>query len=468
MKTLVPKRTLIKLIILSVISTLLVLCSQHVGIFWDNVLAVSKIGSAIFARPTFSLRMPVELDPGHPPFIGALMAMGWSIWGRSLLTSHFLMLPFIVGVLWQIDNLLLYFFKNRTLHFFCFLLVIVDPTLLSQFVLVNMEVIQVFFFLLALNAILKEKTAFKTVGLMFLGIISLRGMMLCAGVFLIDISLQLFIHGKKPKAFVTPQNGIAYLLGALPACIYIFWRLVIVGWLRIHPESPWAESNQLADVEVFFRNILVLIQRFVDFGRVTVILIATVLLFINRKNPVQKIKTLIIITLCSTLIIMLTSLFSTNEMGHRYFITSYLAIVILAFYLIQPYKFKWIAYISMICSLLLGNLIVYPDHISQGWDASLAHLPYWGLRDEALTYMDQNDIPVSATASFFPNATSLDNITLNSNMEAFQDFSGNEQYVFYSNVYNLSDEHLLVLKNDYLNLKEFRQNRVRIELLQKR
>ena len=112
----------------------------------------------------------------------------------------------------------------------------------------------------------------------------------------------------------------------------------------------------------------------------------------------------------------------------------------------------------------MGNFIIYPDNISQGWDASLAHLPYWNLRKNALIYMDNNQIPIPETASFFPNYTTIDNVDVNGDMRSFIHFTGTEKYVFYSNVYNLRYEEYFSLHNNYELLKSFRKHRIKIDL----
>lgn len=155
-------------------------------------------------------------------------------------------------------------------------------------------------------------------------------------------------------------------------------------------------------------------------------------------------------------------------MGHRYYIPSYLSLGLLSFLLIKEYKVKKIIYVGLLSSLILGNFIVYPDNVSQGWDSSLAHLPYWNLRRNAIEYMNAKQIPVQETASFFPNKTTIDNVDLNRDMRSFIGFSGTEKYVLYSNVYNLSDEELKILYRNYYSLKLFEKRYVRVEIMQKK
>jgi hypothetical protein len=116
--------------------------------------------------------------------------------------------------------------------------------------------------------------------------------------------------------------------------------------------------------------------------------------------------------------------------------------------------------------LVGGNFWIYSDKIDQGWDSSLAFYPYFKLRQEAIRYMDESKIPVEQTASFFPNNVKLDEVDLEGDSRAFEIFNGNNEYVFYSNIYNLDVTEFELLNSNYLPLKEFRHNRIRIELLQ--
>ena len=82
--------------------------------------------------------------------------------------------------------------------------------------------------------------------------------------------------------------------------------------------------------------------------------------------------------------------------------------------------------------------------------------------------MDKNKIPITETASFFPNQTSIDNIELNGDSRSFSNFTGKESYVLYSNVYNLNDADLSLLETDYKTIKSFQKRRVKVNVLIKK
>jgi hypothetical protein len=456
----------LKALILFLISIGIVVFSLDVGMFWDNVLFGSKMGNVLYNNGFTSWRMPVEFDPGHPPFLASVLAFGWTLFGKSLAISHWMMLPFVFGLLWQVHSFVSHFVKDQTSRIAGTILVSIDPTLLSQLVLVNPEIIQLFFFFLALNSLLSNKPWMKALALSLLGIVSFRGMMLCAGLFLIDLGLHLFINRKSWRELFSPVFIAPYLIGAILALSYVVWRLITIGWLQTHPDSQWSELWTFVSVKEFIRNVAVLGFTFIDFGRVLVlgfVLFAIIRLKAWRDSNIQ---TLLLITVGSIFFVAVVSLISNNTMGHRYYLTAFLTIALIAFILVQKFKqSNWI-FVVLVLGLIAGNFIIYPKKMAQGWDASLAHLPYWNLRQETIEYMEQQNIPINETASFFSNYTTLDNVDQNEDQRSFLRFTGNESYVFYSNVYNLSDEEFASLEINYQQIQSFQNRGITILLFQ--
>lgn len=465
------KRKLIKASILLLISILIVFFSRNIGMFWDNVLFASKMGMHLYLNGPFNWNMPELLDAGHPPFLASIMALGWKVLGRSLEYSHYLMLPFIFGLLWQLYSFVSFFVAERKYQSWAFLFVLADPTLSSQLVLVNPEIIQLFFFFLALNSLLRQKSVLKVLSLAFLGIVSYRGMMLCAGIFLIELGNGIVIRKLSLKRILSLPLLIEYSVGALPALVFIGWRLITKGWIINNPAEIWGRAwdfNSVLDfLRNFGRNIIIVVHRFGDFGRFIVLLFVIIALWLRRGNSNPKHTSLLIIGIFSTLLILISSLLIRNPIGHRYFIASYLSFSLLAFVILENSKWCKSLYFILLLSLLGGNFLVYPAKIAQGWDASLAHLPYWNLRIDALEYLDDSKININETASFFPNLPEIDDIDLNGDKRKFLKFSGKESYVFCSNIYNLNDSDLELIDNYYTVLKQFKKRKVYINIYKK-
>ncbi|UMB61523.1 hypothetical protein MHL31_04780 [Lutibacter sp. A80] len=424
------------------------------------------MGNHLYNSNIFNWNIPDSFDPGHPPTLGFLLAIIWKVMGHKLWVSHLLMIPFTVGLFYQIHKFVSYYFKDNLIILLGFILIFADPTLFTQLVIVNPEVIQLFFFFLAVNSILYNKNTLKVSALFFLSIISYRSMMLCAGVFLFDFFNNLIIHKQKIKTFFNSKFILNYVIASLPALIYITWRLIEKGWIQTHPNSPWFDLWHFTSAKEFLRNIAVLGHRYIDFGRIFLILFIIYSFIKFKKNILtQKIKQLILLAITSVLVIVITSLITTNTFGHRYFIVSYIALNLLTFVIIKHFYInKKIIYIFLLFGLISGNFWIYPRNIAQGWDASLAHVPYHNLRIEAIKYLDNNHIKIEDIGTFFPNATSIDNIDLSGDLRSFRIFDFKNEYVLFSNVYNLSDEEYHSLDTNYNIIKQFKNKGIYINI----
>jgi hypothetical protein len=229
-----------KNIFFALLGGIIFLISKNNGMFWDNVLFASKMGNQLYYNSIFNWTIPDNFDPGHPPFLGFLLAIFWKIFGYKLWVSHLLMLPFVIGFFYQLYNFIGSYFHKKQRLLLGFLLILADPTLATSFVLVNPEIIILFFFFLSINCILKQKIFLKFIGLFFLSIISYRSMLLFAGLFLFDILNNLYINKQKLKLFLNLKFLVFYFFASVPAFIFIVWRLATKGWLQTHPDSPWA------------------------------------------------------------------------------------------------------------------------------------------------------------------------------------------------------------------------------------
>ncbi len=450
------------------IGFLLFLFSMDFGMFWDNVLFASKMGNHLYFNDIFNWTMPDSFDPGHPPFLGFLLAIVWRIFGPSLWISHLVMLPFIAGVIYQLHRFVNYYVKNDLIAYFGVFLILSDPTLATSFVLVNPEVIILFFFFLALNGILLKQKYWKFIGLIFLSIITFRSMMLFAGLFLFDILNTYFFNQKSLKKIVNQKFLLTYFLASVPGVAFVLWRLTTKGWLQTHPDSPWANYWHFASLKEFAKNIAILIHRYIDFGRVFVFLFLIIVLILSRKKIKEKrsVNQLFLLAVTSVFFVIITVLLSTNAFGHRYFIVSYICFILAAFLIIQGLKkYKTLLWAMLFVGLISGNLWVYPRETSQGWDATLAHVPYHSLRQDAITFLDNEKIAITEVASFFPNNNKIDYIDLSGDNRSFTNYNGKNKYIFYSNVYNLSDEEYKTIDEKYVLIKKFEKFNIIVSIL---
>jgi hypothetical protein len=246
------------------------------------------------------------------------------------------------------------------------------------------------------------------------------------------------------------------------------------GWVGFHSNSPWAESFEQVDFKGFLFNLGILIWRILDFGRIGVWLVL-LFLFLSYKKQIKeskKSKILFLFSMCIIVILSANMVWAKNLLAHRYLIPFYIIVALLGTQILFSNFVKDIHKISLtilwIIFLISGNFWIYPTKIAQGWDSTLAHLPYYSLRLQTIKYLEEKNINFNDVQSFFPNTRTIDLIDLNKDNRNFNTFDGEGKYVILSNVFNINDEVYKNLKKSYIVIKEFRNNRVFILILQKR
>lgn len=457
-----------KYIIFLLLSGLFFFLSKDIGIFWDNVLFVSKIGGYLYDNGINALPLPELMDPAKPPTFSVMHAIAWKLLGRELWVSHLVQLPFMFFLLTQVYKLASYFLKEDFFIWSSIMLLLIEPTVSAQLVLVSPEIIQVSLFLLAINSILYRENKLLLAAIILLSIFSYRAMMLSLGVLFFDFTYTVFITNSLSVLKFIKSKWYTYLIGVTPAFIYLLWRYFFIGWIYTSPNSPWIEYYGIIDLNGFIRNIAVFIFRFIDFGRGIIIFVALAII-IKYKVLEKKLLTLFLIFISASLVVGIISILSKNPMGHRYFVSSFVVLPVIIVYLIEAYSKNKKTLILIVALVYIGgNFMIYPKHISQGWDASLAFVPYFELRDNAIDYLDKHQIPISKTATFFPNINKVSDVSMNRDKRSFVSFSSKEEYVLYSNVYNLSDEELESLESDYLLLKTFKKGMVEVDVYKNR
>jgi hypothetical protein len=271
-------------------------------------------------------------------------------------------------------------------------------------------------------------------------------------------------------------EGLPFVPGFTFALWFLWWHKEATGWSGFHPNSPWAPTFKPAEGLELFRNLLVLGWRWLDFGRVFEWLALSWLIW--RAWPAKKINPatieLLVLLICLIIFLSPTAVLFKNVSAHRYFLPGFLALHLLVFqifasqkvYLSNPSLFLKI----LILSLGAGNLWVYPRGVAMGWDATLAHLPYHGLRARAISYLESEKIDFQTVGSFFPNLNTGENVMLNGDNRRFadKDFARNK-YMFVSNVFNdISGTEYLLLQNEWSKLKEWQQAGVWVAIYRQR
>lgn len=454
----------------------LVLLTRQNSFFWDTVQLASKHANYYYSTNFSSLLLPTEMDSGHIPTFGIYIAFLWKIIGRTLEVSHFGMLPFALGIVFQTFQVCRKFVPEQFVGL-ASILVLADPSLLSQMTLVSPDVCLLFFFLLGLNSLLDNKKKWIMIAVFCMFLTSMRGMMIS----LCLLSLDIFIHidFKTTSRKIAQQlftRSLLYLPAVMLFIGYNSFHYLEKGWIGFHEDSPWAKSFERVDhFKDFLFNIGLYAWRILDFGRFGAWLIALPLLVLYKKEccKTKPFRLLLFFTLVIIIVLPINMLWAKNLMGYRYLIPIYLTFslftVTIIFSDFVNQKLKYTLSIFWLLCLVGGNFIVYPDKIAKGWDSTLAHLPYYKLRHQAIDYLDKEHIDFEQVQSFFPNLASIDQIDLNGDYRSFHYYEGKRKYIFYSNIFNVTDQEYDEIHNkaNYKCIKHFESQQVFIDIFEK-
>ena len=449
---------------------ILFLLTCRLPFFWDKDILYSKIAHWL-PDHHFSPVLPNDLDVGYPPLLGYILALAWKLTGKSLFTAHLLMLPFTLGLVWQTRILLDHILGGRFIVP-AMILLFADTVIVSQTVLFSTDLVMLFLMILAINSILQKKRlllAFAVTALLFT---HMRGIMVVAMLFVLDVYT---LTGRK-SAPVLLRRALSYIPALVLFGAWMIYHYYRTGWVFYHAASPWAGCYELVNGKGIARNAAILLWRMVDFGRLFVWLIPLLAFAgFNRKSLLadRNVK-LLLLLLAATLIFSVPSMLIYKILnGHRYLIPFYYLLSILSAYLlfINPgfSRTRKILFALAIAGLISGNFWVYPGKIANGWDATLAHLPYHHLRQKMIRYIDEQNIPFGNVGSETPNLAAVRFIELKNDDRSFPRADLRKQpYIFYSNIFNMfTDKEIDELNSQWVVEKEYRCLQVVVRLYRK-
>lgn len=477
-----PKKQWLQVLPFYVFFLVLFLLTCHLPFFWDKDILYSKTAYWLLDHH-FSIALPNELDPGYPPALAYLLALCWKFTGKSLFAAHLLMLPFTLGIVWQSRKLTEHFLGNRFV-FPAMMIIFMDTTLLSQTVVFSTDLVMLFFMLLALNSVIYRNRTMLTTAVAGLVFSHMRGLMVAAFLGTFDIYLNFFTAHSATGKMQNLRNRFTMLIRlALPYApamilftVWVFLHQNYAGWSFVHSASPWAGCFEKAGVRGMMRNILILIWRMVDYGKIFLWIIPALALFMyERKKLVTDpvIRSLLFLLISSFLFSAPSMIIFKILNGHRYLIPFYYVLSLLTAYLlfINPgfKKIRNILFMIILAGLFSGNFWVYPGKIANGWDATLAHLPYHHLRKKMIAYIEDQNIPFDQVGSSTPNTAAIMFIEANKDERAFPGANlKTQQYIFYSNLFNMfTDEEIDELNHQWQVVKEYRCMQVFVRLYRK-
>ncbi len=445
--------------------------------FWDTINLVAAPATFFYENNFRSFILPNQIDTGHVPLLAIYIAKVWQFFGKSLAIAHFAILPFILGIVYQVYLLAKRFIGTSYVLVLTMLLILVDPTFLSQAAMISPDIVLLFCFLLALNAVFENRKMLLMFALIGLFLISMRGIVAAFAIFLIDFIFSLRRqHFRGFPLHLLLMKSLFYTFPFLLFIGYHFYHYKATGWFWSHPNSAWEAGRVTNDFNGAIYNIGIFAWRILDFGRVLVVFALLIMAIMYRKKLLRESTSLqlLILIIVSVFIFIIPFLYYQQLTGHRYLLPFYLLILLAAGYytnkVITSSVVKKSIFGVLTVSLLAGNFWVYPNKIAQGWDASLAHLPFYSLQLEMNDYLDANEIPYHEVGAAFPVLGNHAIIFMEEDIRSFKPKNiGKDNYILYSNVFNgFSDAELDALYSGYKPIYELNSSTVFLQLFERK
>ena len=440
------------LYIVLVVQTIGIILSCQNALFWDTIQFASLHPKYFFDTNFTQLLLPPDIDSGHPPLFGMYIALVWKLFGgQSLAATHLAMLPWV----WLSS-------------FFCYqvgrkywgekkagwwlLLWSCCPIWATQSLLVSPDIMLVCASWMALSAIISDTTKRQqlAVAIAILCMVSMRGMMVSVAFLIWQIVVvrtqryknivdlgtnnQKQKHGNFQRISSLFDAIKPYILGLSLGFAYLVWHYSATGWVGYHPSSLWSPAFQRVDMAGFCRNVVLLVWRLCDVGMLGIWL---VIIWSVARKPTAIRRELWLLLAAMILLLTPSMLLHKGLIAHRYLLPIYAVGALMAADFLFQCARSHLKVAALGIFLLAGNFWVYPAPISNGWDSTLAHLPYYGLRRQMIAWIDAHQIGIAQTGSSFPNRRSLSDTDLNTDPRQFaaKDYQTN-RYILYSNIFN--------------------------------
>ncbi|WP_289003809.1 hypothetical protein [Parabacteroides sp.] len=435
--------------------------------FWDNVAGYSMPASYLLEHGLFSFVYPVNYV-SEPPLAHMYLAVLWTLLGKNLLVAHLSVTLFSVGVIWQVWRLCEKL--NTKYTSYIFLLAVLEPTLSTQLILISPDVILCFFALLSINLLLENKRGWLAVSACCLGLVSIRGFVVCAGLGLGYLVIAKVIEKKSFKeAFVYVFPSFIPVLLALGA--WFLYRKLETGYFLYQPGFEYQEHRELASLSHIIKNIASLAIRMLDSGRIIVwlfLLVAIIKMGIKNFIAFVVHSRLSIIYLSVLFTMSLVTIPVTNPFGDRYFIVLYILLALITAQLLSKvYEARKIriVFVGMLLVLVSGNFWVYSEKMSKAWDSVLCHLPCYSLRQEMITYLEDQHIDVNDVSASFPLNAPFADLDINEDKRQFTPVDWDKsRYIIYSNLYNWDDESINAIHSKWKLQKELKSGLIFLRL----
>jgi len=422
--------------------------------FWDGISKAYR-ANWIYTNHFSSLIVPTEFNSGHPPLWISLIALFWSLFGKTVWAARLLLLIINLGTFYQLFLLCKRSFV-RGVSLFFFFLVAIDPTLIAQTTILNNDMLLLFFILLGLNSLLTHRWGWYTLAITGLLLTNLRGIY-CV----ISFGAIHFLWVRYAELTYDKKMLRAYIAGFVVFIGFLFVQYSELGWILISKNENYAAHREAAGFVRIAKNAAAYVKNLLDFGRIFLWIPLAIMLGLVFRNENRRLsqssKQIFIALTAFTLVFFFGFVPFSNPMGPRYLMICFILAGILFINLLFGSHLKGSLRKGIVTLIVLafltGHFWIYPATIAQGWDSSLAYLNYFSEEQKMLTYISEENISNNEIGTHLPlNSKHMATVGAREKFDprfAAPDLNTNKYFLF-SNVENRSkDEDIKILRSEW-------------------
>jgi len=442
------KSNIIFLILIVFVYVLLSIISINNCYFWDNIQQISNEAHWFYLNDYKTMLMPdiagaeITATGYHPPLMGIMTAALWKVLGYKLWVSHAFILMWAIVLIFNLWKLIRILFSENYAGW-VMLIVLIEPTLLTQFAIGSPDFILFTAFVICLRGILERKMLVLSVGIFFLCCINMRGIFAGAILFFVHCYYSYLQKNDNQNLRLFFKTLLPYLPTFILLSVYFVYYFTEKGWFFSGSQDTahYSIPNESGKI---IRHIAEFGLRSIENGRILIWLTGIYIAFLTYKSKVKLTlheKVLLSFFLLLTGLYVLFIFITQMPLSARYFMPQFFLLTILTllgiFKFYNKHKINFFL-ILIICFELTGNLWIYPEKIAKSWDCTLAHLPYYELRKECFNYIDGEKLDYNDISGGFCIHGKRDFIELNKvNKTVGSD--NNKKYFIYSNISNVVD-----------------------------
>ncbi len=404
------KKSSVFIILIIVIYLLLAIITLNYGYFWDNIQQISKEAHWFFQTNFQSLIMPAQNSSSeivatgyHPPLMGIMTAILWKVFGYKLWVSHVFILFWALILFFNVWKLIRLIFEEKFAGW-VLLIVLLEPTVLTQFAIASPDFILFTAFIISLRAILEKKPLLLSIALIFLCGINMRGIFVGVALF---VSYFYYVYSQRNTKF----SWRAFFKILQPYLPIVF--LLVIYFVYYFNERGWFFTSNLehystpTSVDKIIKHLAEFGLRTIENGRVVIWLIGFYIafrLFKFKTKLSQEIKTLFLFWFLITGLYVIFVFITQMPFSARYFMPQFFVLTLLVLWGIVNFiqqKKQILIFVIILLFELTGNFWIYPDKIAKSWDCTLAHLPYYELRKDCFDFIDKQNIDYSKVSAGF-------------------------------------------------------------------